>query len=51
MKYLIVLRETLWFRCHPITGPVDADDPTPTIYFSWREAFDLAWKCVIEWQR
>lgn len=42
MNYLKLISNTIWFRCHPATGPVAPDDPTPTQWFTWREAFELA---------
>lgn len=42
MKWIKIAYTTLWLRCHPITGPVSADDPTPALYPSWRGAWDVA---------
>ena len=42
MKWLHIIYDTIWFRCHPIIGPVAPDDPMPVVYFSLREAFDFA---------
>ena len=42
MKTLRVLYETVWFRCHPITGPVSPADPSPVIYPTWRMSYELA---------
>ena len=47
MKWLQLVYETVWFRCHPITGPVAPDDPMPTIYPTWRQAWETAKACVL----
>ncbi len=38
MKWLHILYDTIWLRCHPITGGEDI----PTIYPSWRAAWTVA---------
>lgn len=42
MKLLRIAYNTIWFCCHPITGPVSPTDSMPTIYPTWRQAFELA---------
>lgn len=42
MKWLRIIHDTIWFRCHPFIGPVAANDPCPTIYPDWRAAYRLA---------
>lgn len=46
IRVLRILCETIWFRYHPITGPVAPDDPMPVCYMTWREAFSLARELV-----
>ncbi len=42
MTWLHIIHDTIWFRCHPIAGPVAPDDPMPAVYPTWRGAFGLA---------
>ena len=42
MTWAKIIYNTIWFRCHPITGPIAPDDPMPVTYPSWRAAWDVA---------
>ena len=42
MKWIKIAYDTVWFKLHPITGPVDPGDPTPVCYPTWRAAWDVA---------
>lgn len=41
-KLFCIIYDTVWFKVHPITGPVAPDDPMPTIYMGWCAAYRLA---------
>lgn len=46
MRLLHLIYLTIWFRCHPITGPVAPDDPMPPLYPTLAHAYELARLCV-----
>lgn len=49
-RWFIFYEALVWFKTHPITGPVADDDSTPVIYPTWTQAFYLA--CyVARWSR
>lgn len=42
MRLFRVVYDTVWFRCHPITGPITGGDPLPVMYPTWAMAWHLA---------
>lgn len=42
IRIIKIAYDTVWFKVHPITGPVAPDDPMPVVYMGWREAYSLA---------